>query len=139
VQALAGRFGFTHEDIAKKVGKSRSSITELLSLRTIPDEIKALCIEKGVLSKSQLLQVARQPNAAKMKDLAQRFALGMVNREQAREERNPDKKPGPAVFRFVPPAKEFKLVLQFRKNSVERSEIIQTLRRIIETLESDSL
>ncbi len=136
VQALAGRFGLTHEEIAKKVGKSRPSITELLSLRSIPDEIKALCIEKGVLSKSQLLQVARQPSEVKMKDLAQRFALRMVNREQARAERSPDKKPRPAVFRFVPPAKEFKMVLQFRKNHVERDEIILTLRRIIETLEA---
>ena len=137
VQALAGRFGLTHEEIARKVGKSRSSVTEVLSLRTIPDEIKALCIEKGVLSKSQLLQVARQPNEGKMKNLVQRFALGMVNREQARAERNPDKKPRPAVFRYVPPAKEFKLVLQFRKNTVERNEIITALRRILETLEAE--
>ena len=136
VQALAGRFGLTHEEIAKKVGKSRSSITEVLSLRSIPDQIKALCIDKGVLSKSQLLQVARQPNEAKMKDLAQRFALRMLNREQARAERNPDRKPRPAVFRFVPPAKEFKMVLQFRKNHVERDEIIAALRRIIEALEA---
>ena len=137
VQALAGRFGLTHEEIAKKVGKSRPSITELLSLQSIPDEIKALCIEKGVLSKSQLLQVARQPSEVKMKDLAQRFALRMVTREQARAERNPDKKPRPAVFRFVPPAKEFKMVLQFRKNHVERAEIIAALRRIVETLEAE--
>ena len=136
MQALASNFGLTHEEIAKKVGKSRPSITELLSLRSIPDEIKALCIAKGVLSKSQLLQVARQPNEKKMRDLAQRFALGLVNREQARAERNSNKKPRPAVFRFVPPAKEFKLVLQFRKNTVERKEIIAALRRIIETLEA---
>ena len=136
VQALASHFGLTHEEIAKKVGKSRPSITELLSLRSIPDEIKALCIAKGVLSKSQLLQVARQPNEKKMKDLVQRFALGLVNREQARAERRPDPKPRPAVFRFVPPAKEFKLVLQFRKNTVERKEIIAALRRIIESLEA---
>ena len=38
--------------------------------------------------------------------------------------------------RFVPPAKEFKLVLQFRKNTVERNEIIAALRRIIEALEA---
>jgi len=136
VQALASHFGLTHEEIAKKVGKSRPSITELLSLRSIPDEVKSLCIAKGVLSKSQLLQVARQPNEKKMKDLVQRFALGLVNREQARAERRPESKPRPAVFRFVPPAKEFKLVLQFRKNTVERKEVIAALRRIIETLEA---
>jgi ParB family chromosome partitioning protein len=138
VQALAERFALTHEEIAKRIGKSRPSITEVLSLRAIPDEIKATCIEKGVLSKSQLLQVARQPSEAKMKDLVRRFALGMLNREQARAERNPAKKPRPAVFRFVPPTREFKLVLKFRKAAVEREEIIAALRRILETLQSEA-
>jgi ParB family transcriptional regulator, chromosome partitioning protein len=138
VQALGERFGLTHEDIARKIAKSRSSITEVLSLRTIPDAVKAQCIEAGVLSKSQLLQVARQPSEGKMRDLARRFALGLVNREQARAERNPNKKPRQAVFRYVPPAKEFKLVLQFRKGNVDRDEIVAALRRIIETLETEA-
>ena len=138
LQALADRFGLTHEEIARKIGKSRSSISELLSLRLIPDEIKALCVESGVLSKSQLLQVARQPSEAKMRDAIRRFALGMLNREQAREERHADKKGRPAVFRFVPPAKEFKLTLQFRKAEVDRGEVIRALRRIIESLEAEA-
>ncbi len=138
VQALGDKFALTHEDIAKKIGKSRSSITESLTLRSIPDEVKALCVEKGVLSKSQLLQVARQASEAKMRDLIRRFSLGMVTREQAREERNPEKKPRNAVFRFVPPAKEFKLVLQFRKSNVGRDEIIHALREILAKLESET-
>lgn len=136
VQGLAERFGLTHEEIAKKIAKSRSSITEVLSLRTIPDAVKAMCIESGVLSKSQLLQVARQSSEARMRDLVRRFALGIVNREQARAERNPEKKLRQTVFRYVPPAKEFKLVLKFRKSNVAREEIIAALRRILETLES---
>ncbi|MBZ5672450.1 MAG: ParB/RepB/Spo0J family partition protein [Acidobacteriia bacterium] len=138
VQALGERFGLTHEEIAKKIAKSRSSITEVLSLRTIPDAVKATCIESGVLSKSQLLQVARQSSEARMRDLVRRFALGVVNREQARAERNPDKKLRQTVFRYVPPAKEFKLVLKFRKSNVAREEIIAALRRILETLESET-
>lgn len=138
VQALGERFGLTHEEIAKKIAKSRSSITEVLSLRTIPDVVKAMCIESGVLSKSQLLQVARQSSEARMRDLVRRFALGIVNREQARAERNPDKKLRQTVFRYVPPAKEFKLVLKFRKSNVAREEIIAALRRILETLESET-
>jgi ParB family chromosome partitioning protein len=137
VQSLGDRFALTHEDIARKIGKSRSSISESLSLRAIPDELKALCIEKGVLSKSQLLQVARQPSEARMRDLVRRFALGIVNREQAREERNPDKKPRNTVFRFVPPAKEFKLVMQFRKSNVPREDVIKALRDILVKLESE--
>ncbi len=137
VQALGDRFGLTHEEISQKVGKSRSSVTEVLSLRTIPDSVKAFCIELGVLSKSQLLQVARQPSEAKLRDVARRFALGMMNREQARAERHPEKKAQPAVFRYVPPAKDFKLMLRFRKSSVEKTEIIQALKRIIEQLEGE--
>ena len=137
VHALGDRLGLTHDDIARRIGKSRSTVTELFTLRAIPDEIKALCIEKGVLSKSQLLQVARQSSEAKMRNLVRLFHLGMMNRDQAREERHPDKKPRNAVFRYVPPAKEFKLTLQFRKNSVQREEIIQALKRIIETLEKE--
>jgi ParB family chromosome partitioning protein len=136
VQALVDRYALTHEEIANRIAKSRSSITETLSLRTIPDAVKAQCVDAGVLSKSQLLQVARQPNETKMRDLVRRFALGLVNREQARAERNPDKKPHHAVFRYVPPAKEFNLVLKFRKCNVEREEIVAALRRIIETLET---
>jgi ParB family chromosome partitioning protein len=136
LQALAERFGLNHEEIAQRLAKGRSSVTEVLSLRAIPDEVKALCIEQGVLSKSQLLQVAREQES-KMRDLVRRFALGMVNREQAREERNPEKRPRSYAFRYVPPAQEFKLVLQFRKQKVERREVIQALRRIIDALESE--
>ncbi len=138
VAALAERLGLTHDEIARRIGKSRPTITELFTLRSIPDEVKGLCIEKGVLSKSQLLQVARQPSEAKMRAVIRGFALGMLNREQARAERQPDKKPRNAVFRYVPPAKEFKLTLQFRKNTINREEIIQALKRIIETLESEA-
>ena len=138
VAALAERLGLTHDEIAMRIGKSRPTITELFTLRTIPDEIKALCIERGVLSKSQLLQVARQPSQAKMRAVIRGFALGMLSREQARAERQPARKPRNAVFRYVPPAKEFKLTLQFRKNTINREEIIQALKRIIETLESEA-
>jgi ParB family transcriptional regulator, chromosome partitioning protein len=138
VQALGDRFGLTHEEISKKIGKSRSSVTELLSLRMIPDEIKAICIGNGVISKSQLLQVARQPSEAKMREAIRRFAQGTLNRDQARQERNPDKKNRNSAFRFVPPTKDFRLILKFRKGSVERDQVIAALRRVIETLESET-
>jgi len=137
VQALGDRFGLTHEEISKKIGKSRSSVTELLTLRIIPDEIKAACIESGVISKSQLLQVARQPTEAKMRDTARRFAQGTLNRDEARQERNPGKKPSHGSFRYVPPTKDFKLTLQFSKGKVEREQVIAVLRRVLDELENE--
>ena len=139
LQSLAERFGLTHEEIAKRIGKARSSVTESLSLRGIPDSIKAVCIENGVLSKSQLLQVARQESEVRMRDLVRRFAAGAINRDQAREERNPEKKAANASFRFVSPAKEFKLNLIFRRKNVHPHDVIEALRRVIEALEKGEM
>jgi ParB family transcriptional regulator, chromosome partitioning protein len=136
LQALADRFALTHDEIGHKIGKARSSVTESLSLRAIPDAIKALAIEKSVLAKGQLLQVARQPDEARMKSLIHRFAQGLVSRDQAREERQA--KPRASVFTFVAPTKDFKLTLKFRKANVPREEIIVALRKTLESLEAES-
>ena len=136
IQNLADRFGLTHEQIGKQLGKARSSVTEVLTLRSIPDEIKAFCIESGVLTKSQLLQVARQETEGRMRDVARRFAAGLLNRDEARAERH-ETKPHKAVFRFVAPQREYSLTLKFRGNrQAERDRVIQALRRIIESLEA---
>jgi ParB family transcriptional regulator, chromosome partitioning protein len=136
IQNLADHFGLTHEQIGKQLGKARSSITEVLTLRSIPDEVKAFCIESGVLSKSQLLQVARQESEGRMRDVARRFAAGLLNRDEARAERHNVKSPK-AVFRFVAPQREYSLTLKFRGNrQAERAQVIETLRRIIESLEA---
>lgn len=133
LQALADRFGLTHEELARRVSKARSSVTESLSLRSIPDGVKAACIELGVLSKSQLLQVTRQTSEARMRDLVRRFATGSVNREQARAERNPDAQP--AVFRFSPPSNEFSLLLRFRGKAFQHADVVQALRRALTAIE----
>lgn len=137
VQALGDRFGLTHEEISRKIGKSRTSVTELLTLRIIPDDIKAVCIESGVISKSQLLQVARQPTEARMRDVVRRFAQGTLNRDEAREERNHGSKHRNGSFRYVPPTKDFKLTLQFKNGKVPREQVIAALRRVLEELEKE--
>ena len=63
---LADQFAYTHDDIARKIGQARSSVTETLSLRLIPEAIRRQCVEHGIVSKSLLLQIARQPNEKKM-------------------------------------------------------------------------
>ena len=38
--ALCERFGYTHEEVARKVGKSRSTVTEALSIAAIPADVR---------------------------------------------------------------------------------------------------
>src|SRR5215210_9467127 len=40
---LAQKCDYTHEDMARKLGKSRTAVTESLSLANMPDEVRNLC------------------------------------------------------------------------------------------------
>jgi ParB family chromosome partitioning protein len=141
LQRLAEHFEYTHEDIARKIAKARSSVTETMSLRVIPEELRRLCIENGIVSKSLLLQIARQPNEKKMVEAIQRIAQAGLTRDEARRERQDEKnagpRPQPFIFNFRPENEAFKLRIQFRKSNVSRSELIDTLRNLIESLEHD--
>src|SRR5207244_11783659 len=43
LMVLVERFGYTHEEVARKIGKSRSSVTEALTIATLPAEVKEQC------------------------------------------------------------------------------------------------
>jgi len=141
LQRLAEHFDYTHDDIAKKIAKARSSVTETMSLRVIPEAIRKLCVEQGLFSKSLLLQIARQPNEKKMVDAIQRIAQAGLTRDEARRERQEEKnagpRPQPFIFNFRPENEAFRLRIQFRKSNVSRSELIDALRNLLETLEHD--
>src|SRR5947207_14704001 len=62
LRALCERFGYTHEDVARKVGKSRSTVTEALSIATLPEDVRERCRRADITSKSLLLEIVRQPD-----------------------------------------------------------------------------
>jgi ParB family chromosome partitioning protein len=141
LQRLAEQFEYTHEDIAKKIAKARSSVTETMSLRVIPEELRKLCVEHGIVSKSLLLQIARQPNERKMAEAIHRIAQAGLTRDEARRERqeesNSGPRPQPFIFNFRPENEAFKLRIQFRKSNVSRGELIDSLRNLIVMLEEE--
>ena len=142
LQRLAEQFDYTHDDIAKKIAKARSSVTETMSLRVIPEAVRKQCLELGIVSKSLLLQVARQPNERKMLEAVHRIAQGGLTRDEARRERQEEKnagpRPQPFIFNYRPENESFRLRIQFRKSNVSRDELIETLRGLLEALEQDS-
>src|SRR5436190_2760009 len=60
--ALCVRFGYTHDDVARKVGKSRTTVTEAMAIARIPSEVREICKEGEITAKSSLLQIVRQPD-----------------------------------------------------------------------------
>ena len=137
LHSLASRCGYTHEDMARRLGKSRTSITESLSLNQMPDEVKNLCRLADISSKSLLLEVVRQGDPQKMVALVEKIAGGgTITREAVRRETAKPKpgRPKAFVFKYKAPTKAFNLQLKFTKSRVEREEVISALEAIIQEL-----
>ena len=136
---LAQRCRYTHEDISRKLGKSRTSITESLSLIGMPEEVRNLCRLADISSKSTLLQIVRQSDPQKMIALIERMASsGAVTRQAVRAETTKTERAGGKarkyVFAFMPSTKSFQLRMSFKRARVDKSEIIEALENIIKEL-----
>jgi len=88
-QRLADEFGLAQEDIARRVGKSRSTVTNSLRLLQLPAEVLAQ-LESGALTaghaRSLLALASTQAQAAVARDVAQR-RLSVRDTEQLVRER----------------------------------------------------
>lgn len=140
LHALCQKAGYTHERLAQKLGKSRTVITESLSLNQMPESIKQLCRLADISSKSLLLQVVRQGDPEKMAALVEQMSRsGGMTRQEVREAVKPKAgratgRPRPFTFTYRAPEKQFAFQLSFKKAEVEPDEVIATLERILEEL-----
>lgn len=137
LQALAQRCGYTHEDLARRLGKSRTAISESLSLNKMPEDVRRVCRLADIASKSLLLEIVRQSDPAKMMALAEEIARrARVTRETLRRETAKPKagRPRAFVFKYRPPDKAFRLNLTFKKGRVDRDELIRALEGILAQL-----
>jgi ParB family chromosome partitioning protein len=135
--ALAQRCAYTHEMLAKKLGKSRVAVTESLALQGMPEEIKNLCRLADITSKSLLLQIVRQGDSEKMAALIEKISTqGAMTRQEARKAAaKPAKgRPKSFVFNYRPENKAFRLSLKFSKSRAERADIIEALEGILREL-----
>ena len=137
LHGLAERCGYTHEDLARRLGKSRTSVTESLALAAMPEEVRNVCRLADITSKSLLLQIVRQETPEKMSALIEKIASqGGATRQQLRDAAAKPKagRPKHYVFAYRPPTKAFNLKLSFTKSRASKDEIIEALEAILKEL-----
>lgn len=131
--ALSKRFGYTHEDISRKLGKARTSVTETISIANIPPEIRDLCRRADIASKSMLLQIVRQPTDDEMRELVFKIGATGLTRDQARELRQgKPRKPSNYTYEYHDPNSEWSLRISFSKSEATNEEIQKALRESLE-------
>ncbi len=136
-KSLMENFGYTQEEVAKKVGKDRATIANSLRLLNLPDEIKEK-IKKGVITAGHARAILSLKDTEKQKELAEkivekRLSVREVEKLTKRGE-NEDEFPEAAlelkkVFKIVKlkkSGKRFKVELLFDSED----ELINFVRKL---------
>jgi ParB family chromosome partitioning protein len=138
IQRLCDQFRYTHEEIARKLGKSRTVITEALSLNRMPETVQERCRQADIESKSMLLQIVRQDSEDAMHRLVDKITGEGITREEARRfnkaESGDERRPKRYVFRYAPENEAFQFSLSFPKPDVDKAELVTALQAVLERL-----
>jgi ParB family chromosome partitioning protein len=141
---LAESHGYTHEEISEAVGKSRTVVTESLSLLQMPPRVRDTVQALGLTSKSLLLEVLKAGSEEEMIDLLEEVARRGLNRDDLRQRLRRGDKGGkssrrkPYVFRFKAPDRTFNLSLTFRQSEVDKDDLIRALEQILTDLRKEA-
>lgn len=148
--ALQQRYGYTQEEISKKISKSRTTVTEFLTIAGLPSEIRERCKALKVNTKSALLEVARQFDEVAMNDFLDALAGGGKQPSKAGQTKrlkgeNPKTSPSivngskaaassPATdngkgYRFESPDGSFMVEVSFGDGQkIKRTEVLKALK-----------
>lgn len=80
LERLIKEFEMTHQQVADAVGKSRTTVTNLLRLLALPDEVKAM-LERGVLEMGHARALITLPESAQLEVAQMIAARGLSVRE----------------------------------------------------------
>jgi ParB family chromosome partitioning protein len=151
--ALKEKFGYTQDEIAQKISKGRTTVTELLTIAGLPAEIRERCKSANINAKAMLLEVARQFDEAAMFEFLDRVVGGKRKPTASSKSSKSDKAPSKglsaspeteaddaAQFQYAPAGKGFVINIRFEDSSDHNKRgVLQALKQAFEDVKSDSV
>ncbi|MBC7361255.1 MAG: ParB/RepB/Spo0J family partition protein [Candidatus Aminicenantes bacterium] len=149
LKALISLYGYSHQDIADKIGKARSTITEIISVSRIPLNLREKLRQAGITSRSTIIEIAKIENEEDMARVIDQIIERRLTRSDTRDltklfkekekQETEKQKPKYFVYNYVPEdSKSYRLRIEFKKQVVTRQELIRILEEILQKLKSES-
>jgi ParB family chromosome partitioning protein len=149
--ALAETFGYTHDEIAKKISKSRTTVTESMAIAGIPEAIREKCRAANLSAKSTLLEIARQFDDQAMRDFVENITSKSLSREEIRNTVRPQNKISENketkysknapenIFRYVSNDQNFNLEIKFQdKSEFGKKDVLQALKEAFDKVKAQN-
>ena len=148
-KALQERHGYTHEQIADAVGKSRVTITEALSISRLPDRVQAECRRADIGSRSFLLELGRLKDEDLMLAAVLAMASGeTLSRDVLREVKKDARRGATSklggmkkayTLDFAPEDKRYKVSLVLKGRIHKKDEILEAIRDLARRIEAGDI
>lgn len=142
LNALIDIYNYTHEQISDKIGKARSTITEIINISKIPPQIRMLCKDAKISSRSLLVEISKFKDAREMetliKEIKERGLKRADTRDLTKELKKREEKSGRPkryIYNYAPAEHDrYRIRIEFKKSTASRDEIIEILEELLAKL-----
>jgi ParB family chromosome partitioning protein len=152
LKSLSDIYGYTHQEIAQKIGKSRVTVTELIRITDLPEDILKRCQELNINSKTFLLQLVKLERVEQMTQILDNYSNEPFSRDIVKEKRkeeeksiedkkSPAEKGQPKTFRFNISTEDKAVRIKFdiKSSSAEKNKIIVILEKLIADIKENKV
>jgi ParB family chromosome partitioning protein len=147
LKSLSEIYGYTHQEIAQKIGKSRVTVTELIRVTDLPEEILEHCIELNISSKTFLLELVKLESVEQMMEMLRRYSEKPFSREKIREERKTREEketlaanpPKSLRFNVMSEDKSVKIKFDIKTQQSDKEKIVTMLEKLIADIKENKI
>jgi ParB family transcriptional regulator, chromosome partitioning protein len=133
---LMDEFGLTQDELGRRLGRSQGSINETLRLLKLPENVQQEYRTSDTVSKSLLLEIAKQPDAVRQSQMWEEAKRGELTVKKAREQKSaakPSRRKTPAMkFRYPITTDHAQIMVTFTAPKVDQEDIIEALEQALE-------
>ena len=143
LKSLADIYGYTHQDIAEKISRSRVTVSELLRVTDLPADIAERCMQIGINSKTFLLELVKLKNKEEMIAVLDAYNQEPFSRDAIKEIRKKGEKPAAQPkpkhfkFNFSSDDKSVNIRFNIQRTDVSQLELINILQGLIDDIKKD--
>lgn len=146
IKSFADIYGYTHQEIGQKIGKSRVTVTELIRITDLPEEILELCMELKINSKTFLQELVKLESIEQMKEMLDNYQEEPFSRDKIKEKRkakkekkSPEKSINTLHFNLTSADKSVKIKFDIKSQEADKNKIIDILEKLVSDLKEDKV
>jgi len=143
LKSLNDIYGYTHQEISTKIGKSRVTVTELIRITELPPDVVKRCLELNISSKTFVLELAKLKNKTEMMEMLKLYEEKPFSRETIKKKRkdiyDSKEKKKTVNFKFISTDRDIKINFKINSESYNREKVIEALQKLIEDIKNNNI